>query len=225
MPNGAPAFARSAVEYFPALAAAPCRHAFIARIRGIDVAADRATALARLDQSHHALRLSLGFGALKFITAEQVHRNRVVALSAPPEAGECHSGADGLATNQPGVCLGIYVADCCAIYLVDPVRSCIALVHSGRKGTDAAIVVRAIETMRDQWGCAPSDLIVQLSPCIRPQHYEVDFAADIRAQCSAAGVVSIHDAGICTACHPERYYSYRLEKGRTGRMLALLALA
>jgi copper oxidase (laccase) domain-containing protein len=35
----------------------------------------------------------------------------------------------------------------------------------------------------------------------------------------------IHDSGVCTACHLNAYYSYRAEKGRTGRMLALLALA
>jgi copper oxidase (laccase) domain-containing protein len=26
---------------------------------------------------------------------------------------------------------------------------------------------------------APEDLIVQLGPCIRPPHYEIDFAADV----------------------------------------------
>jgi copper oxidase (laccase) domain-containing protein len=34
----------------------------------------------------------------------------------------------------------------------------------------------------------------------------------------------MHDSGRCTACGLTRYYSYRVEKGRTGRMLALLAL-
>ncbi|MFL6537565.1 MAG: laccase domain-containing protein [Chthoniobacterales bacterium] len=44
------------------------------------------------------------------------------------------------------------------------------------------------------------------------------------AQCRSVGVRNIHDSAKCTACEPERYYSYRAEKGRTGRMLALLAL-
>ena len=34
----------------------------------------------------------------------------------------------------------------------------------------------------------------------------------------------MHDSGVCTACDLKRYYSYRAEKGQTGRMLALLAL-
>jgi hypothetical protein len=37
-------------------------------------------------------------------------------------------------------------------------------------------------------------------------------------------VKQIHDAGACTACDIDRYYSYRAEKGKTGRMLALLGL-
>ena len=73
-------------------------------------------------------------------------------------------------------------------------------------------------------GCEPAEIVAQLGPCIRPPHYEVDFAAQIIAQCRAAGVRQVHDCGICTACHPERYYSYRMEQGKTGRMLALLGL-
>ena len=74
----------------------------------------------------------------------------------------CFGGADGLVTNQPGVSLGIYVADCGAVFLVDPVRRCLGLVHSGKKGTELAIVERAIEQMRGKfrqrrraiWSCS-----------------------------------------------------------------------
>jgi copper oxidase (laccase) domain-containing protein len=128
-------------------------------------------------------------------------------------------------TDQRGICLGIYVADCCAVYLVDPVRSAIGLVHSGKKGTEFGIVSKAVETMVTQFGSRTSDLVAQLSPCIRPPHYEIDFAAEIARQCREAGVGTIDDCGVCTACDLERYYSYRAEKGRTGRMLAFLALA
>jgi copper oxidase (laccase) domain-containing protein len=65
---------------------------------------------------------------------------------------------------------------------------------------------------------------VTIGPCIRPPCYEVDFAAEIRRQAAGEGVLEIHDEEICTACHPERYYSYRREKGMTGRMLATLTL-
>jgi copper oxidase (laccase) domain-containing protein len=78
--------------------------------------------------------------------------------------------------------------------------------------------------MATQFGSKISNLIVQLSPCIRPPHYEVDFAAQVIEQCKSRGVTQIHDNGVCTACDLQSYYSYRAEKGRTGRMLALLGL-
>ena len=78
--------------------------------------------------------------------------------------------------------------------------------------------------MTEGFGSDPANMIVQLSPCIRPPHYEVDFAAEIIRQCRALGVEHIHDRGTCTACDLNRYYSYRAEKGKTGRMLAVFGL-
>ena len=78
-----------------------------------------------------------------FATAEQVHGAELAVIDRPLPGERCFDGADGLVTNQVGVSLGIYVADCCAIFLVDPVRRCLGLVHSGRKGTELAIVARS----------------------------------------------------------------------------------
>jgi len=216
---------QSALEFFPALQRiAGVRHAFLGRVPGIDVATDRDQALARLDAAHRAARAQLGLEERRFATAEQVHGNEIAVLDHSLGANYCCAGADGLITSQPGVSLGIYVADCCAVFLVDPVRHAIGLVHSGKKGTEWAIASRAIAKMQEYFGTAPGDLIVQLSPCIRPPHYEVDFAREIVRQVRASGVQQVHDSGLCTTCDLFRYYSYRAEKGRTGRMLALLAL-
>jgi purine-nucleoside/S-methyl-5'-thioadenosine phosphorylase / adenosine deaminase len=213
------------VEVFPALRGLGLvRHGFVRRIPGVDAATDRDEALRRLDAIHRQLRAELGLGGRHFATAEQVHGNGVAILDQPLAGDFCAGGADGLVTDQAEISLGIYVADCCAVYLVDPVRRCLGLVHSGKKGTELAIVRRAIETMRDRFGSAPGDLVLQLSPCIRPPHYEIDFPAEIIQQARAAGVTEVHDCGRDTGADLARYYSYRAEKGRTGRMLALLAL-
>ena len=215
-----------ALEFFPALQAVESvRHGFVGRIPGIDVATDRAAALARLDAAHRAIRAQLGLADTAFATAEQVHGNEIAVIDESLSQDRCFPGADGLVTNQRGVSLGIYVADCCAVFVVDPVRHAIGLVHSGKKGTESAIVARAITKIRRHFDSAPRDLIVQLSPCIRPPHYEVDFANEIVRQTRACGVEQVQDAGRCTACDLQSYYSYRAEKARTGRMLALLALA
>jgi copper oxidase (laccase) domain-containing protein len=97
-------------------------------------------------------------------------------------------------------------------------------VHSGRKGTELGVVTNAIRQMIERFGSDPANMIVQLSPCIRPPHYEVDFAAEIIRQCRSIGIKEIHDSGVCTACDLGRYYSYRAEKGKTGRMLAMIGL-
>ncbi len=211
-------------EKFPALEAPPVVHAFTQRVAGIELSNDRMEALARLDGVHRQVRAEAGLGQAPFVTAQQVHGDRIGLVEAASRDGECFQGCDGLMTNRRGVCLGIYVADCCAVYLVDPVRAAIALVHSGKKGTELGIVANAIKAMATHFGSSATDLVMQLSPCIRPPHYEIDFAAEIVRQCRAAGVTAIHDGGVCTACDLQRYYSYRAEKGRTGRMLAFLSL-
>jgi copper oxidase (laccase) domain-containing protein len=214
------------VEHFPALNALPgIVHGFTLRVPGIEMSHDKAEALARLDGVHREIRAEHQLGAAPFITAQQIHGNEIAVVSVTISADKCFANCDGIISDQPGMCLGIYVADCCAVYLVDPLRRVIGLVHSGKKGTELEVVPNAIKKMTAQFGSRPADLVIQLSPCIRPPHYEIDFAGEIVRQCRDLGVTSVHDSGVCTACDLERYYSYRAEKGRTGRMLAFLALS
>ena len=213
------------VEYFAALAELPdCRHVFTQRIAGIDVSHDKAEVLKRLDAAHCEIRDAICVGDWPLLTAQQIHGNRIAIADAPVERNKEFSGRDGIITNQRRIALGVYVADCCAVYIVDPKTPVIGLVHSGRNGTELGVVPNAITQMIERFGSNPAELIVQLSPCIRPPHYEIDFAATIIEQCRAQGVKRIYDSGTCTACDLEHYYSYRAEKGRTGRMLALLGL-
>ena len=228
-----------AFEQFPALSAIGiCRHVFIQRIPGIDVSHDKAEVLERLDAAHREIRKETGFGNWPLFTAEQIHGNEIALIDKVGSALRADRGrrgaaslpgrefpaCDGIITNQRGVALGIYIADCCAVYIVDPRTPAIGLVHSGRKGTELGVVTNAIRQMIERFGSNPANMIVQLSPCIRPPHYEVDFAAEIIRQCRSIGIKEIHDSGVCTACDLGRYYSYRAEKGKTGRMLAMIGL-
>ena len=211
------------VETFPALTEGGlCRNAFIGRVSDLDVTTDRGSALERLAEYHVQARRDLELGDMPFITAEQVHGAEVAIV------GETTStpvpGVDALITNRPGVCLGIYVADCCAVYALDTAKNAIGLAHCGKKGTELGIVPAMLRKMEVAFGTEPESIVVQLSPCIRPPHYEVDFAAEIVRQCREFGVAEIIDPGTCTASDPNRYYSYRRDKGQTGRMLALFAL-
>jgi copper oxidase (laccase) domain-containing protein len=224
-------------EQFPPLSAIKiCRHVFAQRIPGIDVSHDKAEVLERLDTAHREIRNTTGFGNWPLFTAEQVHGNKIAVVDEVGSAlradrgrrgaaslpGREFPGCDGIITNQRSVALGIYVADCCAVFIVDPSTPAIGLVHSGRKGTELGVATNAIKQMIHRFGSDPASIIVQLSPCIRPPHYEIDFAAEISRQCRALAVQHIHDSSTCTACDLGRYYSYRAEKGKTGRMLAVL---
>jgi copper oxidase (laccase) domain-containing protein len=213
------------LETFPALERTGYRHGFVRRVPGVELSNDKAIVLGNLDQVHRQARRTLGLSGDAFATGQQIHGDKIATIDSPLAADRCFEGCDGLITNQRTVCLGIYVADCCALYLVDRKRRGAALIHSGKKGTELGIVSKAIAQMREKFSIDPQDLIAHLSPCIRPPHYEIDFAAEIIRQCRAAGLEEVHDSGVCTACNLNAYYSYRAEKGRTGRMLALLAFA
>ncbi len=217
MPSANPAESFSSLEALPFL-----RAAFLQRHPDIDVVTDRETALARLWSVHREAADQLGFTHQPFAIAEQVHGAQVEVIT--PTSSFPVAGADGLITASPGLCLAIYVADCAAVYLADKKGRAIGLVHSGKKGTELGITAVAIARLEADFGIAPADLVVQIAPCIRPPHYEIDFAPLIVAQARNAGVQDVFDCGTCTASNPERYYSYRREMGRTGRLLALMAL-
>ncbi len=208
---------------FPALEALPeFRHAFTLRHPDIPVDAERAEVLARLADWHGSVAAELGFVPGQMKSAEQVHGRGVTVVTKDTDGPV--KACDGLICGEAGVLIGIYVADCCAIYLVDPVKKAFGVLHSGRKGSELNIISEAITQMGEHFGTQPQDLIVQLSPCIRPPAFEIDFAGIIRQHAREAGVLpeNIHDEGVCTSSDLARYYSYRVEKGRTGRMLALL---
>jgi len=210
-------------ESFPALDAIPgIRAAFVQRAPDVDVLADRETALARLWAVHHATKDVCGFAGMPLATAEQVHGTSVALVG--PGTHFPVPRCDGLVTTSPGLCLGIYVADCAAVFLATRDGRGIALVHSGKKGTELGIVPNVVASLCNATGASPADLVLQISPCIRPPHYEIPFAEEIVRQAAAAGVRDIHDCQTCTASDPEKYYSYRREMGRTGRLLALLAI-
>src|SRR4051812_49366317 len=122
-------------ERFPALnAIGICRHVFTQRIRGVDVSSDKAEVLDRLEAAHREIRNAAGMGNWPLFTSKQVHGNNIAVIDEVGLALRADRGrrrvaslsgreipmSDGLITNQLGVALGIYVADCCAVYIVDP---------------------------------------------------------------------------------------------------------
>ncbi|MBC7981194.1 MAG: polyphenol oxidase family protein [Armatimonadetes bacterium] len=198
---------------------------WIPRLPDINVSGDREFALHNLGPAHDAI-IAREFPEIATRHhAEQIHGSQISIVSkTSPQKIITHPASDGLITNLPRQLLSIYIADCAAIYLADPVTRSIGLLHAGKKGTSRNILKVAVESMILAFGTRPADLICVISPCIRPPHYEIDFAATIVRQASDLGIKSICDSLENTASDPDCHYSYRLEKGRTGRMLALLSI-
>ncbi len=199
-------------------------HGFVPRVPDCPATVDRAAAMELLQPLHLQVINAMGYCSASFRTAEQVHGAHLAVVGAKSAA--CTSGVDGLLTNEPGLLLGIYVADCGPVYLVDPEKRALALVHSGKKGSESGIAGIAVRRMQEAFGSKPEDIIVQLGPCIRYPRYEVDFPAQIRKSCLEAGVPDsqFYDCLRCTWEGATDYYSYRREAGKTGRMLALLGI-
>lgn len=188
----------------------------------MNLAVPREEAMAALRPIHRSLLEHEAGIHHPLITAEQVHGNTVSVVTGPTP--DHFTKADGLVTDRRGLTLGIYVADCAPVWIVAKDGSAGGLLHSGRKGTELAITTNGIRALEQLTRKPAPEFILVVGPCIRPPCYEVDFAAEIRRQAASAGITEIHDEGTCTACHPERYYSYRREQGLTGRMLATLTL-
>jgi hypothetical protein len=191
-----------------------------------------------------------GVPASRVVCARQVHGVRVARAGASDGGRGAHERAtaipdtDGLITDEPGLALGISVADCVPVYLVDPVRPAAGLLHAGRQGTFANIAGAGVRAMRDAFDSAPGNLHAVIGPSAGPARYEVsrEIAEAWRAaglpsegrlldlweanamQLARAGVprCQVHVAGICTI-NDTRFHSHRRDAdGR--RNLALLAL-
>lgn len=158
-------------------------------------------------------------------------------------------GADGMITSSRSIALAILTADCVPVLIVDPAREAIGIAHAGWRGTLQKIVAKTILRMNDAFGTESADCLVSLGPSIGSCCYTVgeDVASQflqtfgpttcvaedklhlqraIEIQLVQVGVEksNISSAELCTACNLALFYSYRVEGGRTGRIMSVIKL-
>ena len=104
----------------------------------------------------------------------QVHGNTVVCTNGAKPDNQYHERADAILTNQPGLTLMMRFADCVPVFLVDPVKGVIGIVHAGWIGTSKKVVEKAVETMQEIFSTNPEDIFAAIGPSIGAEHYEVD---------------------------------------------------
>lgn len=114
----------------------------------------------------------------QFVLSDQTHTVNVRTVTEA-DAGKGvtrprdYTDVDGLVTNVPGLVLSIFTADCVPVFLVDPVRRAIGLVHSGWRGTVGRISREAIRKMQANYGTEPADMICAIAPSICQDCYEI----------------------------------------------------
>ena len=129
-------------------------------------------------------------------------------------------------TAAAGLLLGIQIADCVPVLVVDVERRVVAAFHAGWRGTVAGIVERGVAAMGAEYGSRSEDLVAAVGPSIGACCYAVgdevqgefrqafpyseelfrgmrlDLWEANRRQLTASGVSPdrITVAGECTAC-------------------------
>ncbi len=107
------------------------------------------------------------------VRSRQVH-GALVRVHRDGRDGVVLAGdGDGHATDVPGTLLAVTAADCAPVFLADPVRRAVALLHAGWRGAAAGVVQAGVATLRDAFGSGPADLLAHLGPAIGPCCYEV----------------------------------------------------
>jgi len=183
----------------------------------------------------------------------QVHSADVVCADTPRRLDAPHQKADIIFTDREEITLMMRFADCVPILFVDPVRRVVGMAHAGWQGTVKRVAEVAVQSMQARYSSKPDNILAGIGPSICVDHYPVgpevveavhrSFGSDAnlliqkrgsethfnlweanRLTLEQAGVRKIEISGLCTAAHPEDWYSHRGEKGQTGRFGAIVAL-
>ena len=175
------------------------RHGFSSRAGGVSsvyaVGADGELNLgwtkeddpANVEENRRLFLAEVGGVGMEFVGLRQVHsglirvierregvlREEVFAGGLQTADGRAVLRGDGLMTDVPGVMLGVQVADCVPVLVVDVRRRAVAAFHAGWRGTLARIVERGIGTMRLRYGSRPGDMVAVVGPAIGACCYSV----------------------------------------------------
>jgi len=183
----------------------------------------------------------------------QVHSATVAIAHAPRPLQVPHVRADAILSDRPDVTLFMRFADCVPIFLYDPRKRVVGMVHAGWQGTLLRAAEKAVKGMVMGFDVRPEDIVAVIGPSIGVQRYEIgpdvvekvrqtfpneiaeilpemdgkahfDLWAANRLILNRCGVSQVKTAGICTAENSQDWYSHRAEKGKTGRFGALITL-
>ncbi len=191
---------------------------------------------------------AFGFDSRRLILLDQMQEDQILLLQGPFMTLSGPLEYDAAITDVPNVFLGIRTADCLPIFAIDREKRVIAAIHAGRRGTSLQITAKALQKMKENFGCSSKDLLVGLGPSIGSSCYEIDeevfhrewepfstpkgsgkWMVDLGriniAQIKSEGIKEkqISWVNLCTRCQRDFFFSYRGE-GRTGRQLSFVGI-
>jgi len=181
-----------------------------------------------VDENRQRLAAALQLSPGRVVFSRQVHGTRLVeaAAGAPPVE------ADGQVVREPGRAPLVFVADCLPVALHGP--DGLAMVHAGWRGLAGGILAAAAEAV----GATGAAIGPGIGPCCYEVGDEVlaafadlgdgvvdgrllDLPEVARRHLAAAGVARVESAGLCTSCEEQLFFSYRRDRGRTGRQAGI----
>lgn len=162
------------------------KHGFSTRLGGVsegifasmNVSFTRGDDKQAVEENYRRIAKALGVEEKSFVCSDQTHTTNVRLVTG----NDCGKGVlrekdytdvDGLITNEPGVTLATFYADCVPLFFVDPVHCAIGLSHSGWKGTVGRMGKQTILAMQEAFDTKPQDLVCAIGPSICQDCYEI----------------------------------------------------
>jgi len=180
---------------------------------------------------------ALGLAEDRLVTCYQIHSATVLTVDTPWRREESPR-ADGLATDRPGIALGVLAADCAPVLFADPEAGVIGAAHGGWRGALGGVMEATVAAMT-ALGAQPVRIRAGIGPCIaqesyevgpefpgrfaeidpasdaffmpaaRPEHFRFDLPGYIAHRLARLGLGAVADAACDTAADPARFFSYR----------------
>lgn len=163
------------------------RHAFSTRLGGIsrgefssmNLSFGRGDPDENVLQNYRIFCRAAGFAFDSLVASAQDHHTYVRRVTAKDKGvgitrPRDMQSVDALVTDEPGVTLVTYYADCTPLFFVDTRRRAVALAHAGWRGTAGRIGQSVVSCMQEHYGCDPRDIRAAIGPAISKCCYEVD---------------------------------------------------
>ena len=129
-------------------------------------------------ENYRRIAEAIGFSYDSIVCSDQTHTTNVIRVGAQDKGKGIlkerdYHDVDGLVTNEPGVVLSTFFADCVPLYFVDPVHRAIGMSHSGWRGTVKRMGLATIRKMHEEFGTDPESVLAVIGPSICQDCYEV----------------------------------------------------